>query len=253
MSLRHHAAALVLILFAAPAFPAAAQQAVGSGRDVGTGPVTPAYLLVMGSPTNAEAMGRYARTLPPIYREFGGSYVALGGVGRGLKVLEGDFPWQSLVLASFTDPRGPNRFWWSPQYRASVEIRRGAGTFNVVTLPGISGNGDRPAGRPAYLITIAAANDPAQARQQAAAVLPLLRATDARLIAGGRREDIELLEGEFGNLAIDVLQFPSMAALERFHADPAYREQAALRRQASVYTVLAIEGFVPPNGPPATE
>jgi uncharacterized protein (DUF1330 family) len=44
----------------------------------------------MGTATNAEVLGRYARTLPPIYQKFGGVYLAAGGIGRGITVLEGE-------------------------------------------------------------------------------------------------------------------------------------------------------------------
>ena len=97
----------------------------------------PGYLLVMGTPTDPAAMGRYARTLPPIYAKLGGYYLALGGIGRGITVLEGSFKSQSVVLAKFPRLEGPNEFWWSPEYRSSVEIRRGAGSFNVVKLKGM--------------------------------------------------------------------------------------------------------------------
>lgn len=102
----------------------------------------PGYLLVMGTPTDPAAMGRYARTLPPIYAKLGGYYLALGGIGRGITVLEGSFKSQSVVLAKFPRLEGPNEFWWSPEYRSSVEIRRGAGSFNVVKLKGMPGDLD---------------------------------------------------------------------------------------------------------------
>ena len=108
----------------------------------------PGYLLVMGTPTDPAAMGRYARTLPPIYAKLGGYYLALGGIGRGITVLEGSFKSQSVVLAKFPRLEGPNEFWWSPEYRSSVEIRRGAGSFNVVKLKGMPGDLDKLSGKP---------------------------------------------------------------------------------------------------------
>ena len=212
-----------------------------------TEPPRPGYLLVMGTSTDAAAMGRYARTLPPIYDQYGGYYLAAGGLGRGLKVLEGDFKAQSVILAKFPKGDGPNEFWWSPEYRSSVEIRRGAGAFDVIKLRGLPGDTDRPAGQPAYLISIAAIRDRSKLQPYAAVAMPLVRAAGARFISTGGRKDIELLEGDFGNLSVTVLQFPSMAALEKFYSDPAYQKVIPVRQSAGEYVVLAIDGFVPRN------
>jgi len=206
---------------------------------------TPGYLLVMGTPSDAEAMGRYARSLPPIYHRLGGYYLALGGVGRGLRVLEGKFTAQSVVLAKFDDLQGPNEFWWSPEYRASVELRRGAGVFDVIKLKGLPGDLARPEGKPAYLISMAEIRDRSKLRPYAEIAMPLVRAAGGRFISAGGRKDIELLEGAFGNLTVTVLQFPSMAALEKFYDDPAYQRVIPLRQSAGDYVVLAIDGFVP--------
>jgi len=205
----------------------------------------PGYLLVMGTATNAEALGRYARTLPPIYQKFGGTYLAAGGVGRGITVLEGEFDAQSIIFARFPNFAGPNEFWWSPEYRASVEIRKGAGAFNVVKLAGLPDNDSELQGKPAYLFSIAEIVDRSKLKPYAESALPLVRAAGARFISVGSRKDIELLEGNFGNLNVTVLQFPSMAALRLFYDDPAYQKIIPLRQSAGRYTVLAVEGFVP--------
>jgi uncharacterized protein (DUF1330 family) len=204
----------------------------------------PGYLLVMGTATNAEVLGRYARTLPPIYQKFGGVYLAAGGIGRGITVLEGEFDAQSIIFARFPSFAGPNEFWWSPEYRASVEIRKGAGTFNVVKLAGSPGNASAAQGKPAYLFSIAEIGDRSKLKPYAASALPLVRAAGAQFISVGSRKDIELLEGSFGNLNVTVLQFPSMAALRLFYDDPAYQKIIPIRQSAGRYTVLAVDGFV---------
>jgi uncharacterized protein (DUF1330 family) len=206
----------------------------------------PGYLLVMGTPTDPAAMGRYARTLPPIYAKLGGYYLALGGIGRGITVLEGSFKSQSVVLAKFPRLEGPNEFWWSPEYRSSVEIRRGAGSFNVVKLKGMPGDLDKPAGKPAYLLSIGDIKDREKLKPYADAARPLVRAAGATFVAVGSRKDIELLEGEFGNLDVTLLRFPSMQALETFYRDPAYQRAIPLRHSAGDYTLLAIDGVAQP-------
>lgn len=203
----------------------------------------PGYLLVMGRSTDSAAMGRYARTLPPIYAKLDGYYLALGAVGRGITVLEGSFKAQSVVLAKFPRVEGPNEFWWSPEYRRSVEIRRGAGSFTVVKLKGVPGDLNKPSGKPAYLLSIGDIKDRDKLKPYADIARPLVRAVGASFVSVGGRKDIELLEGEFGNLDVTLLRFPSMQALEIFYRDPAYQRAIPLRQSAGEYTLLAIEGI----------
>ena len=50
----------------------------------------PAYMIVLGEVYDRPAfMEGYAAKLPPLYEEFGGHYIAIGG-GPGIEVLEGD-------------------------------------------------------------------------------------------------------------------------------------------------------------------
>jgi uncharacterized protein (DUF1330 family) len=232
--------AMVLAL-ATMVLPAQAQQAPATDAQ------RPGYLLVMGTSTNAEAMGKYARTLPPIYEKLSGVYLATGGVGRGVNVLEGEFKQQSIVLAKFPTLDGPNEFWWSPEYRASVEIRKGAGTFNVVKLKGMPGDVGKPEGKPAYLISLANIKDRTKLKPYGDVAGPLVKAAGAKFVSAGGRKDIELLEGEFGNLTVNVLQFPSMDALLKFYNDPAYQKVIPVRQSAGDYTILAVDGFQPRN------
>lgn len=220
----------------APTSPTLAQQSAPAGDS------RPGYLFVTGMTTNAEVIGRYTRTLPPIYEKFGGMYLAVGGVGRGITVLEGRFEAQSLIFVKFPTQGGPNEFWWSPEYRASAELRQGAGTFNVIKFAGMPGDTAKPQGKPAYLISIADIKDRAKLKPYADSALPLVRAAGARFVAVNSRKDIELLEGEFGNLTVTVLQFPSLSALKSFYEDPAYQKIIPIRQSAGNYTVLAVDG-----------
>lgn len=202
----------------------------------------PGYLFVMGTGTNPEVMGKYARTLPAIYEKYQGYYLAAGGVGKAVKVLEGNFTQQSVILAKFPASDGPNNFWWSPEYRQSVEIRKGAGTFNVVKLKGIPGDVGKPEGKPAYLISIANIKDREKLKPYVDVAGPLVKAAGAKFVFNGGRKDIELLEGEFGNLTVAVLEFPSLEALRKFYNDPAYQKVIPIRQSAGDYTVLEVDG-----------
>lgn len=207
----------------------------------------PAYLFVMGTTSNAEVIGRYARTLPPIYEKFAGRYLATGRVGRNLLVLEGSFQPESIVLAKFATPEGPNEFWWSPEYRQSAEMRQGAGIFDVVKLKGRPDEAAAPQGRPAYLISIARIQDRSKLKPYAEGVRPLLQAAGAKFLVSADRKDIELLEGQFDNLTVVIIQFPSFDGLRKFYDDPAYQALIPIRRSAGDYTLLAIDGFEPRN------
>ncbi len=201
----------------------------------------PGYLLVMGNVTDREALSRYGSTLPAIYSQHGGRPVAFGGVGGKVRVLEGQFAHQSIVLSKFTSIDGPNAFWWSPEYRRSVELRRGAGTFTVLKLKGMPGDFETAPGKPAYLISIADIRDREKLKPYGAAAVPLVKAAGARFISAGGRKDIELLEGEFGNLTVNVLQFPSVEALRRFYEDPAYQKIIPIRQSAGDYVLLEVD------------
>lgn len=224
--------------------------AVGSapaGAETDCGPVAPrpAYLFVMGTTTNAEVIGRYARTLPPIYQKFGGFSVAVGNVRRNLFVLAGRFPHESIVLAKFPAFDGPNAMWWSPEYRRSAQMRAGAGVFDVIKLKGIPGDLVRPEGRRAYLISIVGVRDPETLESYERAAEPLLQDASARPIVRAGRKDIELLEGEFGNLAVRVVEFPRIDALRSFYDHPSHRALMPVRDIAGDFTVLAIERSEP--------
>jgi uncharacterized protein (DUF1330 family) len=201
----------------------------------------PGYLLVMGNVTDREALARYGATLGPIYAQYGGRPIAIGGVGGKVRVLEGRFPYQSIVLSKFPSIDAPNAFWWSPEYRRSVELRRGAGSFTVLRLKGLPGDLEPTVGKPAYLVSIAEIRDREKLKPYATAAMPLVRAAGARFISTGGRKDIELLEGEFGNLTVNVLQFPSIEALRGFYADPAYQQIIPIRQSAGDYTLLEID------------
>lgn len=224
-------------LGAALATSAAAQSAPSGAPDA----ARPGYLLVMGTVSDREALSRYAATLPAIYAQYRGSPLFNGRVGGKVRVLEGRFVPQSLVLSKFEAIDGPNAFWWSPEYRRSVELRKGAGEFTVLKLRGMPGDAGLPQGKPAYLISIAEIREPARLKPYAAVAVPLVKAAGARFISAGGRKDIELLEGEFGNLTVNVLQFPSIEALRKFYQDPEYQKVIPIRQSAGDYVLLEVD------------
>lgn len=203
----------------------------------------PGYMLVMGLVTNREAIIPYARSLPPVYAKYNGGYLASGGPGNGVNVLEGNWQPRSIILAKFPTPDGPNIFWWSPEYRAAVPLRKDAGTFDVIKLKSFPGDVGPVEGKPAYLIGMVEVSNPDKIKEYGQKALPLVLAAGGRVIAGGPRKDIELLEGNFGNKTVTIVQFPSLEALRTFYNSPAYQAIIPIRLAGGDYTVLEVDGL----------
>ncbi|MDE2275794.1 MAG: DUF1330 domain-containing protein [Burkholderiales bacterium] len=64
------------------------------------------------------------------------------------------------------------------------------------------------------------------------------------LVRGG---EMVVLEGPVAAGRRVLLEFPDLAAVQAFHADPAYAPLIALRQRAARGTLVALDG-VPPGG-----
>lgn len=98
---------------------------------------TPAYMLVLGEVYDRPAFGAgYAAKLPPLYDEFGGEYIAIGG---GVEVLEGDYAPKSFVIGRWPSMEAAQAFWNSEGYDAlrRARIDNGWGDFDVLLVPGL--------------------------------------------------------------------------------------------------------------------
>jgi uncharacterized protein (DUF1330 family) len=100
----------------------------------------PAYLLVQGQVTDREGFQAYSAALPPIYRKYGGEYLALVPAPL-VEVAEGPAENRSIVLARFPSRAAARAFWDSPEYAAARRLREGKGTFFVTILDGLPGTG----------------------------------------------------------------------------------------------------------------
>jgi uncharacterized protein (DUF1330 family) len=101
----------------------------------------PAYLLVQGTVTDREGFQAYSAALPPIYRKYGGEYLALVPAPQ-VEVLEGNPEMRSVVVARFPSRAAAQAFWHSPEYTAAKALRAGKGTFFVMLLDGLPGAAD---------------------------------------------------------------------------------------------------------------
>ena len=202
----------------------------------------PGFLFVTGFATNTEVIAKYARTLPAIYEKFSGYYLASGSPGHGVNVLEGDWEPRAIILAKFPTVESVNAFWWSPEYRASATIREGAGQFDVVRLKGRPGDLARPTGKPAYIVGMIQIRDAAKNAEYGKQALPLVLGAGGKVLAGGSRKDIELLEGEFGNKSITIVQFPDLAALRGFYHSREYQAIIPIRQASGESVVIELDG-----------
>jgi uncharacterized protein (DUF1330 family) len=96
----------------------------------------PAYLLVQGTVTDRDGFKAYSAALPPIYRKYGGEYLALVPAPL-LEVLEGTPEMRSIVIARFASRAAAQAFWNSPEYAQAKQLRAGKGTFYVTILEGL--------------------------------------------------------------------------------------------------------------------
>lgn len=100
-------------------------------------PQTGAYMIVLGTVHDREAfMSRYASRLGPLYERHGGSYLAVTGE---VETLEGDTPFESVVMSRWPDAESARAFWTDPDYRelADLRIENEWGDFNVVLIPAL--------------------------------------------------------------------------------------------------------------------
>ncbi|MCM2310094.1 MAG: DUF1330 domain-containing protein [Steroidobacteraceae bacterium] len=98
----------------------------------------PAYLLVQGHVTDREGFKAYNAALPPIYRKYGGEYLALVPAPL-VEVAEGPTENRSIVLARFPSRAAARAFWDSPEYSEAKKLRAGKGSFFVAILDGLPG------------------------------------------------------------------------------------------------------------------
>jgi len=97
--------------------------------------LTPAYLIVTGTDYDQEALVPYVKALAPLYKKFGGSYVA---VSRDYVVLEGEHEYDSVLIAKWPSLEMAEKFWWSPEYAEVRKLREGNGTFNAIAFEGFA-------------------------------------------------------------------------------------------------------------------
>ncbi len=92
-----------------------------------------AYIIAQINVTNAEKYQEYAKRAGPASTKHGGRFLVRGGTKT---TLEGDIPYQRIVVTEFPDAEAAKRFYHSVEYQAAREKRLGAADFNMVIVEG---------------------------------------------------------------------------------------------------------------------
>lgn len=93
-----------------------------------------AYLIVYMTVSNPERLKKYQAVTPAAVAKYDGRFLARGGP----KVtVEGPEEHRRIVVVEFPTFKRAQEFWDSPEYRAAVELRKGAATFNAVIVDGV--------------------------------------------------------------------------------------------------------------------
>jgi len=146
-----------------------------------------------------EKMKPYSSSLPPIYEKFQGQYLAIGGQGRGVDWLTGDWSNRMIMVGEFPSAEAVGAFWWSDEYRASAKLRVGAVTVDVAQAAGTEV--PPSAAHTVFLMIFANAEAP-------------VSVPDGDTIVSLGPEDFTVLEGDFAGSAITIVGFADRAALD---------------------------------------
>ena len=94
----------------------------------------PAYIIAQVNVTNPEKYKEYAALAGPANAKHGGRFLVRGGAKT---VLEGDIPFQRIVVTEFKDVESAKKFYHSVEYQAARQKRLGAADFHMVIVEGV--------------------------------------------------------------------------------------------------------------------
>ena len=92
-----------------------------------------AYIIAQINITNPDKYQEYAKLAGPANAKYNGRFLVRGG---NKHTLEGDIPYQRLVVTEFPDVESAKKFYHSVEYQAAKEKRLGAADFNMVIVEG---------------------------------------------------------------------------------------------------------------------
>jgi uncharacterized protein (DUF1330 family) len=198
----------------------------------------PGYLLVLGHSLDRDKMAVYSAALPPIYQTHGGYYLAMGGPGRGVDLLSGNWQGRSGVIARFGARPSVSAFWYSPEYTKAKDLRKGGGTFDVFALQGLA---DPPAGQSGYLVFLHADDGAREAWRDAERARA--GAAGLRVLVDAAPGEIERLEGSAGPQAIMILAARDVDAARSY-----WPQSASVQAAPGALNAFLVAGLPPRTG-----
>ncbi len=147
-----------------------------------------------------EKMKPYSSSLPPIYEKYQGKYLAIGGPGRGVEWLCGDWGNRMVMVGEFPTSEAVGAFWWGPEYRASAKLRKGAVTVDVAQVAGtdIAPSTDHTV----FLLIAVAASTP-------------ITVCEGDTVISALPESITTLEGDLSGLVLTMAGFKTREELDQ--------------------------------------
>jgi len=93
----------------------------------------PAYIIAQVNVKDPQKYQEYAKLAGPANAKYGGRFLVRGGAKH---VLEGDIPFQRIVVTEFQDVEAARKFYHSVEYQAARKHRLGAADFHMVIVEG---------------------------------------------------------------------------------------------------------------------
>jgi len=93
----------------------------------------PAYIIAQVNVTDPAKYQEYAKLAGPATQKYGGRFLVRGGAKT---TMEGEIPFQRIVVNEFPDVEAAKRFYNSVEYQAAKQKRLGAADFNMIIVEG---------------------------------------------------------------------------------------------------------------------
>ena len=93
----------------------------------------PAYIIAQVNVKDPQKYQEYAKLAGAANAKYGGRFLVRGGAKHAL---EGDIPFQRIVVTEFADVEAARKFYHSVEYQAARKHRLGAADFNMVIVEG---------------------------------------------------------------------------------------------------------------------
>ncbi len=201
----------------------------------------PGYLLFLGHTLDMEKMGRYSAAVSAVYKQYGGTYVGIGGPGRGTELLEGAWFDHSIILARFSSSEDVSKFWNSPEYARVKPLREGGGVFHAFSLKGE--NREPPEGQAAYLISIYRPFDAEAYAEASAAEAEKIESRGMYYLAQAGESRVERLEGDLIDFNFSIIACPTQPSATSLWNDAGYVQIRENRAKAAGINTFLMAGM----------